>query len=87
MHFEKVVYEKNGASFAVVEGQRRPIIVWSVAKHEGEVKLIHFSLRPDGLVQYKQLAKFTALLSEGEQPKFCAEAFGSQRISKKERRM
>lgn len=78
MRFEKVVYEKEGRSFAVLDGERRSIIVWSVAKVKGGVELIHFSLRPDGLVHYESLGKFTARVAEGEAVEILCGGFRSE---------
>jgi hypothetical protein len=61
----ELAYIDGGSSFAVIGGERRPIVIWSVVKHEC-CRLVHFSLHSRQPVGYGLYAKYTARLVNGE---------------------
>lgn len=65
MLITKVVYTKDGASFAVLKGEERSIEVWSVVNKEG-CMMVHFSFCSSQPVAYGYRAKYTARLARGD---------------------
>ena len=62
---EEVGYTPDGASFAVLGGEQRPIVIWSVVNCAGGIRLVHFSFRSKGLAGHQPPAKYTAKLING----------------------
>jgi hypothetical protein len=61
LHFS----EKYGESFAIIQGgQRHPVIIWSVTRTICGCRVVRYSLRPEGVVVYKALAKYTVSIEE-----------------------
>jgi len=73
---------QDGASFAVVDGEERPIIVWSVVHCEQEVRLVNFSLHPSGLVEHRTVAKYTARMKGDKTEVICGSFRSSEDFEK-----